>query len=126
MKTVYHASPYKYDFPDYENLLKGLRLGDRHFNGALGLWCAIKNDWIVGFGKNMYKIDFDDSNQKMISAYDFACMCKKREKESDYVDWRNELISKGYTVLALVEKNDEIEMLIILDFNAIKNFIKIK
>ncbi len=125
IKTVYHASPYVYDFPVYEKLLKGVSKGGHHKNGQLGLWCAMKNDWIHGFGKNIYEVSYDDSSEKIMCSKAFSKLCNNSKQEPDYQEWRKELIDSGYSVLALKELNGSIDMLIILDFNIIKNFCNI-
>lgn len=123
MQTVYHASPYEYDFPNYEKLLEGLSKNGNHENGELGLWCSLQTDWINGFGGNIYKIEYNDSTQLLMDASEFAKRCHKRDV--DYQEWRRELLSSGYQTLALKEKKGNIDMLIIIDFDAIKTFQKI-
>ena len=55
----YHASAHTYDFPSYEELIKNRT---NHANGNMGLWFAVKSDWIQGFGNNVYEVEVDESN----------------------------------------------------------------
>lgn len=127
-KTVYHASNHDFDFPNYEHIVSNRT---NHKNGELGLWCAFSHQWIKGFGENIYELTYKNENIKQISFHDFYKKCNmknapdEKEEEDFYLLWREELMKEGFDVLEIVESSGSIDMLIVLNFDAIKSFKKI-
>lgn len=131
----YHASNHNYEFPTYEDLIKNRT---NHANGNLGLWISAKNNWISGFGKNIYEVDVDEADIKVIA---FSQVVQWEKDFTDKVDGaldydtkelyacayyqtlRLELLKKHQVkVLMFKEANGSIEMGIVMDFSAIKEF----
>lgn len=119
---VYHNSPYMFDFPDYELLVKNRT---NHGNGELGLWFSTTNTWQNGFGNYCYEIDIDDEEFVHIDAYDFCKMCQSTEASRDpmfFREWRDKWILLDRKIIAIQEYSGNVDMGIILDFNAINKF----
>lgn len=55
----YHASAHQFEFPCYEDLIQNRT---NHANGNMGLWFAVKSDWIEGFGNYTYELDVEQSD----------------------------------------------------------------
>lgn len=120
---VFHASSADFEFPDYEELLKNIT---NHDNGALGLWCAASDHWIKGFGGNTYEVHYDGAKAFNIPFSEFYKMCHPDDYEGKeyFVNKRNEYISNGIDVLHIVESSGSIDMLIIMNMDAITSFKK--
>lgn len=124
VKTVYHASPIEFDFPCYESIIKNRT---NHINGHLGLWCAPENKWISGFGHYIYEVKYKSDSILKMSFHDFKNSCDRelnKEQDDAFQLWRQKLINDGFSVLEIVENNGQMDMLIILDLNAIISFNK--
>lgn len=129
---VYHATPHTFDFPVYEELVSKRT---NHANGNLGLWFAMNDSWIKGFGQNIYEIEFSDKVTSTISLMQLKKWNDNlRENQLDlseqdyekiadeyYQNIRHSLLS-SHKVLLIEEASGECEMGIILDFSVIENF----
>lgn len=95
-------------------------------NGLLGLWGSIKVSWILGFGEYLYSFNFNESESLKIDSKAFQVKCFSLYEEKDYIQWRHDLLSEGYTSISIVERSGDIDMIIILDYSIIKDFKRIK
>ncbi len=112
---VYHATNHIFDALDYDSLVKNRT---NHKNGALGLWCAFKNDWIKGFGNIIYEIELSGKPYNM-PIRELMKYANDQLEESDYELIRNKLLSDGYDYIALIEKDNSCDMIVILNFNIV-------
>ena len=127
----YHASAHTYDFPSYEELIKNRT---NHANGNMGLWFAVKSDWIQGFGNNVYEVEVDESNivimpfsecVKWQKGFKSGLENNSQELESLYYqDLRKEMM-KTHKAILFRENSGELAMGIVLDFSVIKDFKKV-
>jgi hypothetical protein len=116
--SVYHASPHKFEFPDYELLTKNK---SNHDNGLLGLWVATESDWIKGFGKNVYSLNIEGVSQNL-SIQDLHAWANEADGPQFYEHMRATLMAQGIDYLRLVEIDGRSDMGIVLNFQAIGSF----
>ena len=84
-----------------------------------------KIHWVNGFGKHVYTVDYNIENVLLMDSIDFRDLCQTKEADNDpeyFKTLRKKLIKDGYSVLEIVESSEKVDMLIILDFNAIESF----
>lgn len=123
MIKAFHASPYLFDKPNYNDSVNNRQ---NHINGLLGLWCATKKDWIEGFGGYIYSFYYDELGILELDFSDFKKKCDNCENENDYYQWREYLLKEGFKVIHIIEHSGSCDMMIVLDFEFIKNFTLIK
>lgn len=112
----YHATNHNLDPLDYNKLLQNI---NDHKNGALGLWCATKSDWIKPFGKDTYQVIIEGSNYDM-SIDELGEYSRKYESVEEYTAKRNELLSQGYDIIRIIESHGQCDMFIVLSFEKAK------
>jgi hypothetical protein len=123
----YHASAHTYEFPSYEELIKNRT---NHANGNMGLWFAVKSDWITGFGGNVYEVEIDENNISIIPFDECVKWEKNSSKDSEeaaclyYQNLRKEMMTTHKAIL-FQELSGELAMGIVLDFSVIKDFKKV-
>lgn len=127
---IYHASPQKFTFPVYDELVKNRT---NHINGTLGLWISTNSNWIKGFGTNIYEIDVLDTDCSVLSVSELFLWEKQFQKQNDfcndndnngltyYKNLRQQLL-KEHKIILFQEHNSNVDMGIILDFECIKQF----
>lgn len=115
-KIAYHATDHIYDSVDYELLIKNRK---NHLNGVLGLWCGMKNDWIKGFGKYIYEVHYSGKSYDM-SINELAGYAHRNIDEGQYREIREKLLSEGYDYISIIEKNNECDMIVVLNFDSIE------
>lgn len=117
--NMFHASRHEFDFPDYDMLTANIT---NHDNGLLGLWVAKNDDWIEGFGGNIYSVKIEGETADL-SIEELQSWCNKHDNEKDfYVQKRNEFLKNGISYIHLIECNGRSDMGIVIDFSAIKEF----
>lgn len=120
----YHATKHEFNMPDYDSIISNRT---NHSNGLLGLWCSTTlSKWIQNFGKNIYSIQLKEHKPFKIKINSFIIECKKCNTDEDFIQWRNLLIKKKYSHIEIIESDDSIDMVVILDFENIKEFKKNK
>lgn len=119
---VFHASPHLIDQPSYDKCLEN-QTG--HDNGRLGLWFAVSNTWIAGFGRNVYSFDLD-LNLKYYHCTIGELASWAHSWAFSYEEKRTELLEQGYKFMLLEEQTGNIDMGVVLDFWTITNFKPVK
>lgn len=115
----FHASRHEFDFPDYEKM-NANQTG--HDNGLLGLWVSVRSDWIESFGGNIYEMEIQ-GKVAQLNLRELSSWASEHQNSLDfYRQKRMEFLDKGISYIALIEKDGESEMGIVVDFGSIKNF----
>lgn len=124
MITAYHASPYVFTFPSYDDLVRNRQ---NHLNGNLGLWCAFKNNWISGFGQNVYRVVLTDRAVKFDLTVEQLSQYSRTSVNDPqfFSQYRTRKIADGYQYLNIVEHDGSIGMIVVMDFDCIEDFHRI-
>lgn len=132
----YHYSPYTFEKPSYEEVVKNRPNRQTHSNSYLGLWsCTFPKLFERGgddeFGCNVYKIIYKPDIQVGFVFYsDFVRYCRAIENPLEYITERDRFMREGYDVIVVVDKfyNNKYHHLgeiITLNFDCIDVFEKI-
>ena len=108
----FHATNCQLTELNYEKLLLNI---NNHLNGALGLWCAIRSDWIDCFGKNIYQVSIEGKAYDM-PVDELAKYSAEYTSVQNYIEKRNNLLSLGYDFIRILETSGRCDMFIVLSF----------
>jgi hypothetical protein len=115
----HHASPHRFDFPDYQALVEHRQ---NHANGNLGLWVATGDHaWIEGFGEHIYRVELAGRMRDITVG-----KLQRLPREAPWYQMRrDQLIAEGITCLRVIESDGRSDMAIVVDFDAISRFERI-
>lgn len=114
---LFHASKHEFDFPDYDQITSNMT---GHANGMLGLWVAVKNDWIESFGGVLYEVDLKDPVVRDVTIDELSSW--SHHDEEYHKDLRDKYILDGVDFLRLVETDGRSAMGVVVNFDAIESF----
>lgn len=134
----YHYSPYIFDKPVYEEIVKIRESGDRptHENSSLGLWsCTFPKKVSISngssmFGTNAYKIKFKENIKfKFVSCGRFRDICEGVKSTEAYINLRNKYLEENIDVICVIDtfmgNGSHLGEVITLNFDSIEIFERI-
>jgi hypothetical protein len=113
----YHNTDHIISDLNYDELYNNI---SNHDNGAMGLWCSVKDDWQKGFGKNTYKVEVTGEAYNM-PVNELQGLCYNDLKSGDrrpyYKKLRDDMLKRGFTHIRILERHRGVDMFIVCDFN---------
>lgn len=120
---VYHRSHHVFNFPSIDEIERNLT---GSMNGLLGLWVTFKDeDWAKGFGDILYSMDVD-LRKNTVRHLKVGDLSKMGLDPEPYREFRAKLLAEGVDFLYLLEGSGESHMGIVINFEAISNFRRVR
>jgi hypothetical protein len=118
---LHHATAETFEHFD----LRFLGNGENHANGALGVWLAVSDSWISGFGANVLDVETDFSSTMTMTPTELRKIAADAWKldidaVEHHAEVRRKLMEKGFDSIAIVEDGGAIDMYVAMDLDKVR------